>query len=88
MKNIIPDPCASEREFNRFWNFDLAQRDDADVLQAELFLLRHEEAGILFNRADRLIWCGDCMHISSLDWLRGRQSAIQRHMPRIQRRAA
>ena len=88
MKSIIPDPCASESAFNRFWNFDLARRDDAELLQAELLLLRHEEAHILFDRSDCLIWCGDSIHISSLGWVRGRLSAIQRHLPRMQRRAA
>ena len=88
MKSIIPDPCASEEDFNRFWNYDLARRDDAEVLHAELLLLRHEEARTLFNRADHLIWCGDRIHLSALGWLRGRQSAIQRHLPRMQRRAA
>jgi len=87
MKAILPDPFGGESEYRRFWHLDLRGRDDLDLLQAELVLLRQAECRILLKRTERLIFCGD-IQITDLGWLRGRQSAIRAHLQHITRRAS
>jgi len=86
MNDIVPNPYASEEAFERFWNRDLSGRDDAAFLEAELYCLRHEEALHVFQKTNRMIWSDP--DVSRVDWLRGRQTAIRRHLSRLQRRAA